>query len=478
MGDPQNPEQLYFNGINGASGDYLLPPLSAKAVSDVATGEKLDEQELAELEARVTAVTGTFLGVVDGVDATKLAEAGWGVVYPHDVQPEVREALKPLLDHRREQASAVKEERYREYAGPDGHRPGERSSDFLVRHGVGPGMPVDPDKAPYYLLLVGDPERIPYRFQYQLDVTFAVGRLHFDTPDEYARYAESVVQAEKATAASRDVVLFGVRNPDDKATTMSAEHLVEPLADQLSNEFDDWSFQKKVGPGETTKARLEELLRGAEPPRLLFTASHGMAFPNGDPRQAPHQGAVLCQDWPGPLQWHGAIPQDHYFGADDVAEDARVGGMLAFFFACYGAGTPKTDDFAQQALGAPAQIAPHAFVGRLPQRLLGHPRGGALAAVGHVERAWSYSFMWPKIGEQLQIFDSTLGALLRGIPLGQAIEYFNDHYAALTTELESLKEDIQFGATANPAEVSGLWTARNDARNYVILGDPAVRLTA
>jgi hypothetical protein len=152
--------------------------------------------------------------------------------------------------------------------------------------------------------------------------------------------------------------------------------------------------------------------------------------------------------------------------------------MLAFFFACYGAGTPKTDDFAQQALGAPAQIAPHAFVGRLPQRLLGHPRGGALAAVGHVERAWSYSFMWPKIGEQLQIFDSTLGALLRGIPLGQAIEYFNDHYAALTTELESLKEDIQFGATANPAEVSGLWTARNDARNYVILGDPAVRLTA
>jgi hypothetical protein len=478
VGDPEGPEELYFNGINGASGEYLLPPLSAEAVSNVAAGEKLDEQELAELQARVTAITGTYLGVVDGVDATKLEEAGWGVVYPHDVDPAVQEALKPLLDHRREQAAAVKEDRYREFSGPDGHRPGERSSDFLVRHGVAPGMPVDPDKTPYYMLLVGDPERIPYRFQYQLDVTFAAGRIHFDSPEEYARYAESVVEAEQGTPPSRDVVLFGVRNQDDKATTMSADELVGKLGKPLSEEFGDWSFQSVIGKDQATKGKLTELLHGGEPPRLLFTASHGMAFPNGDSRQAAHQGALLCQEWPGPFQWHGPISQDHYFAADDVRDDARVGGMLAFFFACYGAGTPKTDDFAQQALGAPAQIAPHAFIGRLPQRLLAHPQGGALAVVGHVERAWSYSFTWPRIGRQLQIFDSTLGSLLRGIPLGQAVEYFNDHYAALTTELESLKEDMQFGAAANPAEVSGLWTAKNDARNYVILGDPAVRLTA
>ena len=488
MGDPEGPEELYFNGINGATGDYLLPPLSVEAVSNVAAGESLDEQELAELQARVSAITGTYLGVVDGVDATKLAEAGWGVVYPHDVDPAVQEALKPLLEHRREQAAAVKEERYREFSGPEAHRPGERSSDFLVRHGIAPGMPVDPDKTPYYMLLVGDPERIPYRFQYQLDVTFAVGRIHFDSPEEYARYAESVVRAEKTPMPSRDVVLFGVRNEDDKATTMSADQLVGQLAEPLSTKFGDWSFQSLaggdwsfrslIGKDQATKGKLDELVHGGGPPRLLFTASHGMAFPNGDSRQEAHQGALLCQDWPGPMQWHGAISQDHYFSADDVRDEADVGGMLAIFFACYGAGTPKTDDFAQQALGAPAQIAPHAFVGRLPQRLLGHPKGGALAVVGHVERAWSYSFMWPQIGRQLQIFESTMGSLLRGIPLGQAVEYFNDHYAALTTELETLKEDIQFGATANPAEVSGLWTAKNDARNYVILGDPAVRLTA
>ena len=66
---------------------------------------------------------------------------------------------------------------------------------------------------------------------------------------------------------------------------------------------------------------------------------------------------------------------------DDVASDARLLGLLAFHFACYGAGTPRMDDFAHRSLQEPVAIAPHAFVASLPRRLLGHPQGGALAAV-------------------------------------------------------------------------------------------------
>lgn len=460
---------LHFNGINGATGEYELPPMTVEELARTLRGQP-KANNLDDLRIRVDQIKmgkEDHFGVKAGVDPTKLEETGWGVIFAQDANPAIGEALKPLLDLRKKQAGA----RFRLYCGVNGHQPDEGKSDFLARHGAGPG-PADPDKVPYYLLIVGDPERIPYTFQYQLDVQYAVGRIDFDTIEEYDNYARSVVAAETGQILlPREIALFGVANPDDPATQASAEYLLKPIAQHIKN-LESWQLDSFLRE-DANKDQLGQLLGGDKTPALLFSASHGMAFPSDDPRQCRHQGALLCQDWPGPNNWQGHIPQDHYFAADDLASDASLAGLIAFNFACYGAGTPHLDDFAKYQSGERRTIAPHAFLSQLPRRMLSHPRGGALAAIGHVDRAWGYSFLWDDAGAQTTVFTSTLEKLLEGYPVGAALEFFNERYAELSTELTTFLSNAP-----NPSskKVAKLWTANNDARSYIIIGDPAVRM--
>ncbi len=473
-------ECVRFNGINGSNGASLFPPMSTREIASMAAGLTRNPWEVADLKLHHQLVSEDGLGVIFGVDVKRLEEAGWGVVFPHGVASEIREAVAPLLRFRQSAASRKKERLYRELE----YRPGESKARFLARYGVGPG-PVDPDVLPYYLLLIGGPDSIPFSFQYQLDVQFAVGRLHFPEVEEYDLYSQSLIEIESSPPVrSRSMALFGVANPDDPATRRSCHDLVLPLAAELERSWGDGSMEKRPWAFETvtredaTKSRLATLLGGEQTPALLFTASHGVGFSIEDSRQLEHQGSLLCQDWPGPNRWRKRIPSAQYFSADDVGSRADLRGLVSFHFACYGGGTPLHDAFSHRSGGkAREQIAPHSFVARLPQRLLAHEGGGALAVIAHVDRAWTYSFDWLHAKRQLAVFRSTFESLFEGVPVGAAMEFFNQRYAELSSDLTYQIEEFQYGGEADFLTLPSLWTANNDARSYIVLGDPAVRLS-
>nr|NLU60603.1 hypothetical protein [Pseudomonas sp. BIGb0427] len=117
---------------------------------------------------------------------------------------------------------------------------------------------------PYYLMIVADPQDIPFRFQYELAVSYAVGRIHFDHLQGYHNYARSVVAAQAAEVAStRRALFFGPCNEADAATRLSCALLVEPLAQQLATlSLEHWQVEQCVAD-QATKARLLGQLSGA-----------------------------------------------------------------------------------------------------------------------------------------------------------------------------------------------------------------------
>jgi hypothetical protein len=91
-------------------------------------------------------------------------------------------------------------------------------------------------------------------------------------------------------------------------------------------------------------------------------------------------------------------------------------------------------------------------------------------------RAWGYSGKWQDMGATTAAYQSALERLLEGVPIGMAIETVDERYADAATQLAQAMEELRFGDGPDPISLGSLLIATHDARNRVILGDPAVRL--
>lgn len=474
-------EHLFCNGIDGETGGYALDP--PPTIAEIA--------QVARQSLMIPGVPGPGASTRSPSDPrfapilADLAEMGWGVIFAKNTSPEVRSALEPLLALRREQAGDLFKELTFDPATDSFRR-------WLSRHDLAPGH-FDESKVPFYLLIVGDPSAIPFEFQYLLDIDHAVGRLDLHSPADYASYTRSLLAYEHAAEPlqEREVVLWGPRQ--DPATELSADMLLGPLASEggppepsregrrgtRRGRSPSFRVTTHVHAGGTKANLLQTLHRGPDrrPPAMLFTASHGVCWPKGHPRQARAQGALLCQDWP----IGSPIRLEHCFLADDVGANARLHGLVVFFFGCFTAGTPHKDNFLLPGAGPPSSLAERPFVSPLPRRLLSHPGGGALAAIGHIDRAWRYSIKPADTSAQIQPFRASLHAIMSGLPVGLATTDFSRRYATLSSHLLGIVDERRRGATSDPTgisdeELASAFIERNDAQGYVLLGDPAARL--
>lgn len=466
----ENYEGPYAFGINATTG----LPLDVKK-DDLLALEILDRQQQ-ETEAVSDPVAGLeSFGLRFGCDGDNLAEVGWGVIFAAETNcAPYLEALEELLALRSHEAG----NRYRIFSGADGYRKNDKASDWLERRGVSLNM-IDPDDGvPYYLTIVGPPSEIPFEFQYSLDIVAAVGRLDFASMEEFKAYASSVTRFERETVlmTKRRIDLFATCHEFDRATQLFTKQVAVPLSTGDGRHKEPLGQKYRFAINAflndlSTKQTLRDILSTKErPSSILFTGTHGMAFGADDERQLANQGALVCQDWPG----YGHISSEHWFSANDVPADANVHGLMHFFFACYGAGTPEYDNFNFSA-NSP-RIAAKSMTARLPQKLMTLPQGGVLASLGHIDRAWASSFQSKKGLAQTQGFTDVLNRLMAGWRVGSATDQFNNQWGVIGTELIEALRDKTHGKAVRENDLLALQTARDDCRNYVVLGDPAVKL--
>jgi hypothetical protein len=465
------PYPLLVDAITGNAMPALPPENFARIGTDLPGAD----QRIANSN-----VLGTDYSVDDPNDLT---QTGWGVIFASDADPAIQAHLQPLLDLRKGQ---VQDERlFRVFSGNSGVLPGQTAAGWAQQRGVSLTAPVSPYQGvPYYLLIVGSPERISFEFQALLKLQWAVGRLAFDDVDDYGRYAQAVVQYESASykpLQSKSAAVWVTRNPGDLATAMlsgaiSQDFLATGNALGARSSFNLNAFTN----GKATKGQLTDILRGNLPggaPAVLFTGSHGCNYSGADAvTQRRLQGSLVTQEWvPGTPA--SALNQ---FCADDVPADAKLQGTIGFLFACYSGGWPTTNTYYFNKDGSPITIAPAPTIAKLPQAMLSR---GMLSMIGHVDLAFPYAFQNVNGTPQMQAIRTPLELLMRGKRTGLAADSLSILWSSLSSQL-GMAQAANAGPAAPKAAQSPalspalaqLTIARDDARNYIVLGDPATRL--
>ena len=418
-------------------------------------------------------------------DPNDLVRQRWGLVAPAGARGDRLLALiEPLRRWRQEAQGGAPVAVYRVRSEMDGPY-ARRWKKAVFRH----EGTAEQDR-PRYLLLLGDLHETPLELQLELSTDVYVGRLAFSSDAGYAAYVDKVLRWEgEAARDTRARMLFYTSRDGTSATELGHRALITPSVaafrqrQEAEADFPRTHLQELGGDGAVP---LETLLAQASEPGagVLFTLSHG-------------RGRPVC-GWERPearLEHQGELklPDGRFLPASEVASRPFLPGGLWFSFACFSAGTParssyahwlrqlpESDPNAQRGLEALPREGETPFIAALPQAALANPQG-PLAVMGHVDLAWSHGFSARGRGTPSR-FIELLKELARGSRAGVALhtlmQVLNETSSELTSlyNQEALERAHGLPSSTDLAERARLWMMRQDLANYILLGDPAVRL--
>jgi hypothetical protein len=432
-------------------------------------------------------------------NADDLARQGWAVVAPADADGARLEALVRELVAARAEDQRAEVLSIRVPPGMDSAAANQwKASVYPTLYGE------DEARRPRYLLILGDLDRVSLDTQQVLAQDGITGRLACADDSGYAAYVHKVLAWQRAPSQQdRARALFYTVHDGTSATAAGHSKLIVPCHDRCVRAARDKPRSFPASAVESHGAHSpdpDELLRlsAARHPSVLLSMSHGM----GPPRRRRWSPTEARE-----LQGAMSFGSEGALEVRDLASGPFLPGGLWIYFACFGAGTPRTSAYhhwlqmlADQGM---AELGPVSetlrglddgggFISGLGKAALANPNG-PLAVLSHIDLAWSYSYEELRVGGEHDSrrvsgsnrslnFFHLISKLVAGARAGAASLALKLRLGAVGAELNAHYNRCKQGGAiegGSPQELlalGNLWMLHQDLLGFTLLGDPAVRL--
>ena len=329
---------------------------------------------------------------------------------------------------------------------------------------------------PWYLLIVGGPDIIPWWVQYHLNLIAFTGRLALSEP-ALENYVAALMTNWRGSAARRQhPVIWSVDQGQPDITWL----MTQTVANELEKSY--------IGDAEVGATKLKRLTKemasgsalatalAAETPALIVTTSHGKTGPIASPGAMLEQLGVLVDANGVALEYMNMLGQ---WSPD---------GAIWYAHACCSAGSDSTSRFVdlvpagtsvQRVLAAVAALGAH--VAPMPTALLGASKP-LKAFIGHVEPTFDWTL---RDTRNKQVLTSGIVSALYSelflanpVPVGMA---FRSVFSTVAGQqnIANLKRAEAVDLAKREAATKEMVRAQllaHDRQNIVILGDPTVAL--